>query len=1109
MQSEMIDFRPETERHQQFFGREDLLGELQRSLLEGPANNWGWILIKGAPGRGKSAFLSQFLRRFEEVRGWWVAHHFLRRGMADWARPERVSANLAARIEAFFPEQRDAEARPESRLIELLERVSRDVLLPERQRLLLVIDELSEAEEGVSEDNPLPRFLPHVLPEGVIVLCSSSSRYPHLTWIERRDHLLQSFDLDAPAWSASNAEVCRRFWRYHARRGEPRLSEQFVAEALRCGEGNVLYAVALHRYYGWLLGRRARVGSLPLGLEGLLGRFWDELEGLPEPSRGRAMTGLGILAAAQESLPLSLVASAVGWEGGGEVGDFLRVAHPLLEEEQHPWTGEAAYRPLHEHVRDSLRERLGAAALSHAHERLTAALEPWLGPTPPEEPVTRLSAPTLGFRRRYALRYGVVHALGAANPTRAAQLCINVGYLEARAHELGAAVFEDVARTTQAVGEEWRIVLRALHDALRHESRWIAQAPEALPTLVYNRLRAAGWPAARIADSLSFPAGLPALRLRNPVRLDWGELLTLRGHFSAVSGCVVTADGRYVISAAHDWTLQTWDLATGQRVTLMQAHAAALSCCALTPDGHHLVSGSWDYTLKVWNLLQQREVALLRGHNDRVSACAVLPDGRRVVSTSWDGTMRLWDLESGAELAVFQGHTGRVSTCAVTPDGRYVISGGEDHLLKVWDLETGEVRWTLQGHTDWVRACAVFPDGSRLVSTGDDRTARVWDLASGQELMTLAGHSGWVLCCAVAPDGRRLFTGAVDKTLKMWDLVTGQEITTFKGHSDWVGVCTVLPDGHRVVSASWDETLKVWDVAPREEVLAPPGHTDWVSSCAVAPAAGKVVSSSWDRTLKVWDAATGRLLGTWRGHGDRVNACVVTPAGDEVVSASDDRTLRRWELATGAERALFAGHADWVRACAVTPDGKHLISAADDRTIKMWDLVTGHEVATLRGHENAITACAVTPDGTRLVTSSIDRTIGVWDLPGQRLLRTLTGHTDRVWACAVTPDGRRAVSVSFDKTLRLWDLDSGAELAVCRGHVGAVRGCALLPGGQHAISAAFDRTLRLWDLETGSCVATVYGVAPFLCVEMMPGVIAAGDALGNLWLLEADFERFL
>ncbi|HEX2570375.1 MAG TPA: WD40 repeat domain-containing protein [Polyangia bacterium] len=1105
----MIDFRPETARHQQFFGREDLLGELQRALLEGPANNWGWILVKGAPGRGKSALVSQFLRRFEEVRGFWVAHHFLRQGMADWARPERVAANLAARIESFFPEQRDAEARPESRLIELLERVSRDVLLPERQRLLLVIDELSEAEQGVGEDNPLPRFLPHVLPEGVIALCSSSSRYRHLTWLERRGHLLHVFDLDSPAWSASNAEACRRFWRYHARRGEPRLNEQFVAEALRCGEGNILYAVALHRYYGWQLGRRARVDSPPLGLDGLLGRFWDELERLPEPSRGRVMMGLGILIAARESLPLSLVASAVGWEGGGEVGDFLRAAHPLLEEEPHPWTGEAAYRPLHEHVRDYLGERLGPPALVRAHERLTAALEPWLSRTPPEEPATRLSAPTLGFRRRYALRYGVAHALGAGDATRAARLCIDVDYLEARAHELGAAVFEDVARTSQAVGEEWRVVLRALHDALRSEARWITAAPEALPALVFNRLRAAGWSAGRIAESLAFPTGLPALRLRNPVRLDWGELLTLRGHFSAVSGCAVTPDGRYVISTAHDWTLQTWDLSSGERVFLMQGHAAALSCCALTPDGQYLVTGSWDYTLKVWKLPEWTEVALLRGHSDRVSACAFLPGGRRVVSTSWDGTVRLWDVEGSRELAVCKGHTGRVSTCAVTPDGRYAISGGEDHLLRVWDLETGVLVRTFLGHSDWVRSCAFFPDGSRLVSTGDDRTARVWDFASGQEVMTLAGHSGWVLSCAVAPDGRRLFTGAVDKTIKMWDLVTGQEIATLKGHSDWVGACVIFADGHRVVSASWDETLKVWDVAPREEVLAPPGHTDWVSACAAAPAAGKVVSASWDRTLKVWDVATGRILGTWRGHGDRINTCVVTPAGDEVVSASDDRTLRRWDLATGEERALFAGHADWVRACAVTPDGKHLISAADDRTVKIWDLVTGQELATLRGHEHAITSCAVTPDGTRLVTTSIDRTVGVWDLTSRQFLRSLTGHTDRVWACAVTPDGRRALSASFDKTLRLWDLESGAELRVCRGHVGAVRGCAILPGGRHAVSAAFDRTLRLWDLESGSCVAAVYGVAAFLCVEVMPGGIAAGDALGNVWLLEADLARFL
>ena len=45
--------------------------------------------------------------------------------------------------------------------------------LARRERLVLVVDGLDEAEAEADGSNPLPSFLPHVLPPGVKVLCAS------------------------------------------------------------------------------------------------------------------------------------------------------------------------------------------------------------------------------------------------------------------------------------------------------------------------------------------------------------------------------------------------------------------------------------------------------------------------------------------------------------------------------------------------------------------------------------------------------------------------------------------------------------------------------------------------------------------------------------------------------------------------------------------------------------------------------------------------------------------------------------------------------------------------------------------------------------------------
>jgi hypothetical protein len=191
MAKEIIDFELERGRHGALFGREDVMAEIE-TLLNGASR--GWVLVKGSPGMGKSALLTTWLSRREE-QGHRVPHHLLRRGVEDWDQPEVVKSNLAAQVEALFPEQKDPEARPVTRLRELLQRVSKQVLVPRQERLVLVVDGLDEVDAGAEDYNPLQRFLPHVLPPGVWMLCASRPMYPYLSWLESLDGV-RTMDLD-------------------------------------------------------------------------------------------------------------------------------------------------------------------------------------------------------------------------------------------------------------------------------------------------------------------------------------------------------------------------------------------------------------------------------------------------------------------------------------------------------------------------------------------------------------------------------------------------------------------------------------------------------------------------------------------------------------------------------------------------------------------------------------------------------------------------------------------------------------------------------------------------------------------------------------------------
>jgi WD40 repeat protein len=96
------------------------------------------------------------------------------------------------------------------------------------------------------------------------------------------------------------------------------------------------------------------------------------------------------------------------------------------------------------------------------------------------------------------------------------------------------------------------------------------------------------------------------------------EVLTLKGHTSAVLAVRFSPDGTHLATGSMDGTVRLWDAKTGQELLRLALHTAGVITVSFSPDGLRLVSGGWDGTARVYALQLGELVALARQQLTRI-----------------------------------------------------------------------------------------------------------------------------------------------------------------------------------------------------------------------------------------------------------------------------------------------------------------------------------------------------------------------------------------------------------------------------------------------------------------------------------------------------------
>lgn len=244
-------------------------------------------------------------------------------------------------------------------------------------------------------------------------------------------------------------------------------------------------------------------------------------------------------------------------------------------------------------------------------------------------------------------------------------------------------------------------------------------------------------------------------------------------------GLKVSADGQKLLILGFDLTI--WDIATGKQIEEWEFTSGGSIQNSFSSDGRLIINAVNEETVNLWDLEARKRVASFSQPGYRIGKVALHPNHRILAEArngGWGQNQNqiiLWDLSSNKKLKTLSGHTYVVRAMEFSPNGEVLATGSVTPLkntseIKIWNMQKGILVRSLTAQSGGIRSIIFSADGQRLASGSSNGQIDIWDVSTGRQLQTLTGHTSAVISLAFDPTGQSLVSGSEDRSVKVWQL---------------------------------------------------------------------------------------------------------------------------------------------------------------------------------------------------------------------------------------------------------------------------------------------------------------------------------------------------
>ena len=609
---------------------------------------------------------------------------------------------------------------------------------------------------------------------------------------------------------------------------------------------------------------------------------------------------------------------------------------------------------------------------------------------------------------------------------------------------------------------------------------------------------------------------------------------TLPASTGPVAALALSADDKWLATAAADFSIKLWNMADGQPGKTITGHTAAVTGLKFSPDGTKLISSSQDKTVRVWNLADGAAAGQVEAPAALTSLATNL-DATKVIVGAADNQLYVFDTPTPATAAgtmptlVIKGHTGPVNCVTlVLPPGTQVASGSEDGTVKVWDLASGNAVKSM-AHGAPVTSVACRPDGQFLASASANNTAKLWNAGNGQQVAELKGDNRAIklvakltlddteaaanlaaATAAVAP-AEKAVTEKNEAVTKATEAKTKAEAAfndlaaKAKTAADAYAVAKKAAEDKKDDAALQKAAADAMKASTDAEAAAKKAESEKNSAVAALTQAEKSAKEAVDavatakalvetNTAKQAAAKTALAEGQMKATGQEkpFRAVAFSRDNKELAVAGDLGAVSTFDATTGAPFEVFDAHTGPVLT-ATYGAARTLLTGSADMTAKSWNVNPGWSLVGVLGPKketptelkdsifvDRVLCVDFNFDGSLLATGGGDPSrsgeVMIWDVKTQAPQKTIAdAHSDTVFGIEFSRYGDQLLTGAADKFVKIFDVATGNKLKSFEGHTNHVLDVTWKADSKLVASAGADNAIKIWNVETGEQQRTIAG----------------------------------